>query len=307
MGNQRRFKYVAVLMGGVSSERDISLRSGQAAVRGLAGCGYRVEAVDLQSEKVVLPVGVEAVFLALHGRFGEDGTVQAILDAQGIPYTGSGAAASRMAMDKEASKRAWEKAGVPTAPFCMVSPGETVSFPLPAVVKPVSQGSSIGVHLVQEQAAYEVALADAFRHDDRVMVEAYVPGRELTVGILDGVVLPVVEIIAPDGWYGFGAKYTAGQTRYEVPAVLPDDLAGRLQELAMSAFTAVGCFGFGRVDFRLTPAGEAVALEVNTIPGLTETSLLPKAAAAAGICFDELCGRIMETACMGGGSGTCYE
>ncbi len=299
MGQGSRYKHVAVLMGGVSAEREISLRSGIAASAGLRACGYEVTEVDLQDACVHLPDGVEAVFLALHGTFGEDGAIQAQLDALGVAYTGSGAAASRRAMDKAVSKAIWQECGVPTAPFCVVSAGDPVVFDLPAVVKPVSQGSSIGVHLVQACDELGPALADAFQYDARVMVEAYIPGRELTVGILDGVALPVVEIVAPDGWYGFGAKYTTGQTRYEVPASLADVDVAHLQALALAAFNGLGCAGFGRVDFRLPPEGGAMALEVNTIPGLTETSLLPKAAAAAGISFAALCGRIMATAGMG--------
>jgi len=299
MGQGQRFRHVAVVMGGVSAERDISLRSGAAAVAGLRACGYDVTALDLQDQCLRLPAGVEAVFLALHGTFGEDGTIQQQLDLCGVPFTGSGAEASRLAMDKAASKAVWESLGIPTAPFCVVVPGEPVTLALPVVVKPVSQGSSIGVHLVRARASLGQALADAFQYDQRVMVEAYIPGRELTVGILDDMALPVVEIVAPDGWYGFGAKYTAGQTRYVVPAELGDVDTRQLQDIALAAFRSLGCVGFGRVDFRLPPDGLPMVLEVNTIPGLTETSLLPKAAAAAGFPFAALCGRIMETAGVG--------
>jgi len=291
-----RFQQVAVLMGGISAEREISLRSGRAAVQGLRACGYAVTEVDLVDAQVQLPAGTDAVFLALHGTFGEDGAVQEQLDRLGVAYTGSGAAASRRAMDKAAAKSLWQAQGVPTAAFCVVTTGDPVAFDGPVVVKPVSQGSSIGVHLVRAADALAPALEDAFRYDARVMVEAFVPGRELTVGILDREALPVVEIVAPDGWYGFGAKYTAGQTRYDVPALLDEGQARQLQELALAAFAALGCTGFGRVDFRLRPDGAAMVLEVNTIPGLTETSLLPKAAAAAGISFPALCERIMATA-----------
>ncbi|MFU8779527.1 MAG: D-alanine--D-alanine ligase [Kiritimatiellia bacterium] len=303
MGQVKAFKHVAVLMGGISAERDISLRSGAAAAAGLRACGYAVTTMDLQSEHFTLPDGIDVVFLALHGTFGEDGKIQALLDTKGIPYTGSGAVASRTAMDKAAAKLAWQRAGVPTAPFCVLSEGACVSFPLPAVVKPVSQGSSIGVHLVREEGEWAAALADAFRYDARVMVEAYVPGRELTVGILDDEALPVVEIVAADGWYGFGAKYTPGQTRYVVPAEISGQVARHLQKTALDAFRVLGCTGFGRVDFRLPPDGDPMVLEVNTIPGLTETSLLPKAAAVAGICFGALCERILVTAGCAGEQG----
>ncbi len=299
MGLDRRFEHVAVLMGGVSAERDISLRSGAAAVTGLRACGYTVTPIELQQTVLAIPPGIEAVFLALHGTFGEDGTIQQALMQRGIPFTGSGVDSSRLAMDKAASKACWMRQGIPTAAFHVVTkPGPSPSdFPL--VVKPVSQGSSIGVHLVRSAADWDAAVGDALQYDSRVMVETYVPGRELTVGILGGMPLPVVEIVAPEGWYGFGAKYTTGQTRYDVPAAISGQEAKHLQKVALEAFTALGCSGFGRVDFRLSPDGEAMVLEVNTIPGLTETSLLPKAAAAAGISFTQLCGRIMETAGMG--------
>jgi D-alanine-D-alanine ligase len=301
MKSTKTYQQVAVLMGGISAERDISLRSGSAAVAGLEACGYDVSEIVLQSEDVVLPEGIEAVFIALHGTFGEDGTVQAFLQHAGVPFTGSGAKASRLAMDKCASKDIWLKEGISTAPYCVCRKGEAVDFDFPAVVKPVSQGSSIGVHLVQGKDALPAALADALQYDSRVMVERYIPGRELTVGILGEEALPVVEIVAPDGWYGFGAKYSKGQTQYEVPAALSELEVGVLQEMALAAFTSLGCCGFGRVDFRLTPDGIPMVLEVNTIPGLTETSLLPKAAASAGISFADLCGRIMETAGLAAG------
>ena len=296
MDQKNRFQNVAVLMGGISAERDISLRSGAAAVAGLQACGYTVTSLDLQEAVLELPDNVEAVFLALHGTFGEDGTVQAELARRGIPFTGSGERASRLAMDKAAAKCCWERAGIPTAPFGVLSHPEVSPLHFPVVVKPVAQGSSIGVHLVQRPEDWDAALKDAFAYDVRVMVEAYIAGREVTVGILDGTALPVVEIVAPDGWYGFGAKYMTGDTRYDVPADLPADMAAHLQTIALQAFDALGCKGFGRVDFRLPDDGEAMVLEVNTIPGLTETSLLPKSAAAAGISFDQLCRRIMETA-----------
>lgn len=301
MKKTQKYQRVAVLMGGVSAEREISLRSGAAAVTGLQACGYAVQGIDLQSELVELPDDIEAVFIALHGTFGEDGKVQDLLRARGIPFTGSGAEASRLAMDKGASKAAWVAQGISTAPYCVCRIGDTVDFDFPAVVKPVSQGSSIGVHLVESKENLPTALEDAFRYDSRVMVESYIAGRELTVGILAEDPLPVVEIVAPGGWYGFGAKYSNGKTRYEVPAALSTSEVDMLQAMAVSAFHALGCCGFGRVDFRFTPDGVPMVLEVNTIPGLTETSLLPKAASAAGISFADLCGRIMETAGMASG------
>jgi len=292
----RKFMRVAVLMGGPSAEREISLRSGAAALRGLRECGYAAEAVEVTGRAFTLPPGTEAVFIALHGEFGEDGEVQAILDGMGVPYTGSGAAASRAAMDKLATKEAFMANGISTPAYALLQRGDKPQFPLPAVVKPVRQGSSFGVHLVREPSQMGAALEDAFRYDEQVLVETYIPGREVTVGVLDREVLPVVEIAAPDGWYGYEAKYTPGRTRYLCPAELPEAIRAEAQRLALAVFDALGCEGVGRVDFRLSPAGGLYVLELNSIPGLTETSLLPKAAAAAGIPFATLCDRLMRTA-----------
>jgi len=294
------YNRVAVLMGGPSAEREISLRSGAAALRGLRECGYAAEAVEVTGRAFTLPPGTEAVFIALHGEFGEDGEVQAILDGMGVPYTGSGAAASRAAMDKLATKQAFTANGIPTPAYQVLRRGARPDFALPAVVKPVRQGSSFGVHLVREASQMTGALEDAFRYDGQVLVEAYIPGRDLTVGILDREVLPVVEIAAPDGWYGYEAKYTPGKTRYLCPAELPGAVRVEAQRLALAVFDALGGEGFGRVDFRFSPDGGLFVLELNSIPGLTETSLLPKAAAAAGIPFATLCDRLMRTARCGG-------
>jgi len=296
-----RFKRIAVLMGGASNERDISLRSGRAVCGGLTDAGHVALPVMLDAERLdALPQGTEAVFIALHGGWGENGGAQAELDVRGIPYTGSGAAASRLAMDKVAAKRAIEAAGVATPPYEVLDAGaHRTALPPPLVVKPPCDGSSMGVGLVRHSAEWEAALDRARRLDSqgRVLVEAFIPGREWTVGVLGDEALPVVEIRAPDGWYGFEAKYTAGLTRY----VFPDDtadraLAARCQDLALRAFRAAGCRGMGRVDFRVTPAGDPFVLEINTVPGFTETSLLPKAAARRGIAFPELCARIVEAA-----------
>ncbi len=294
------YQRVAVLMGGPSAEREVSLRSGAAALRGLQESGYTATAVEVTGRTVKLPPGTEAVFIALHGEFGEDGEVQAMLDGMGMPYTGSGAEASRVAMDKILTKEAFTAHGIPTPAYRVLQRGDEPAFPLPAVVKPVRQGSSFGVHLVRESSQMAAALEDAFRYDGEVLIEAYIPGRELTVGVIDCEALPVVEIAAPDGWYGYEAKYTPGKTRYFCPADLPGAVQDEAQRLAVAVFDALGCEGFGRVDFRLSPEGGLYVLELNSIPGLTETSLLPKAAAAAGIPFAALCDRLMRTARCGG-------
>lgn len=292
----RRFKKVAVLKGGPSSERDVSLRSGAAVAKGLREAGYDVTEIDVKGCAVDIPAGVEAVFVALHGEFGEDGQVQAILNRKGIPYTGSGVEASRASFDKELSKIRCGKAGIPTPEYEVLRQGGRRSLPLPVVVKPACQGSSIGVHRVTDEADWIPALADSLRYDERVVVEQYIPGRELTVGVVDREALPVVEIVAPDGWYDYQAKYTKGASRYLVPAPIEESVRVLCQELSVRTFDALGCRGFGRVDFRLSPEGRPYLLELNNIPGFTETSLLPKAAAQAGLTFPALCDRIMGMA-----------
>lgn len=283
-------------MGGFSKEREVSLRSGAAVARGLRQAGYMVEEVDITGPELVLPENAQAAFIALHGEFGEDGAVQERLEVLGVPYTGSGPAASRLAFDKILSKQAMLSNGIPTPGYEVLQPGGRRQMPLPAVVKPPRQGSSFGVHRVLREAEWDAALADAMAYNGAVVVEEYIPGRELTVGIVGGQALPVVEIRAPDSNYDYRAKYTQGVTEYLAPAPLPEETAGRCQDLAVRTFQVLGGRGFGRVDFRLRDDGALFALELNTIPGFTETSLLPKAAAAAGLPFADLCRRIMELA-----------
>lgn len=292
----KRFKRVVVLKGGPSSEREVSLRSGGAVAKGLREAGYDVVELDVQGHTVDIPAGIEAVFIALHGEFGEDGQVQAILNQKGIPYTGSGVEASRASFDKEVSKRLCGKAGIPTPAYEILRKGGRRSLPLPVVIKPACQGSSIGVHRVTVEADWAAALADSLGYDERVVVEQFIPGRELTVGVVGREALPVVEIVAPDGWYDYQAKYTQGASQYLVPAPLDENVRRLCQELSVRTFDALDCRGFGRVDFRLTPEGRPYLLELNNIPGFTETSLLPKAAAQAGLTFPALCARIMEMA-----------
>ena len=294
-------KRVAVVMGGTSSERDVSLRSGAAVVQGLREAGFDVVPVVLDQDRIgALPEGVEAVFLALHGGYGENGGAQADLDRLGMPYTGPGAAASRITIDKVATKRILEDAGIPTAPFEVLPRGvETTALPLPVVVKPPRDGSSVGISKVTATEQWAAALKAAREVDPQgeVLVEAYIPGREWTVGIVGGEALPVVEIQAPGGWYGFAEKYTQGVTRYVFPESVEDaPLTAKCQMLALLAFQAVGCRGMSRVDFRVTPEGQPYVLEINTIPGFTATSLLPKAAAKKGLGFSALCARLLEYA-----------
>lgn len=295
-GGGRRFRRVGVLMGGPSAERDISLRSGRAVAGGLRQAGYEVEEIDVTDRTLAIPEGVEGVFVALHGAFGEDGEAQELLTERGIPYTGSGPEASRAAFDKLVSKRMFTEHGIPTAPYEVLRDGQSRGLPLPVVAKPACQGSSIGVHKVFHETEWEEAVRDGFTYGPELLVERYIEGRELTVGIVCDEALPVLEIVAPDCWYSFGAKYTSGACRYLVPAPLEEAQARTCRETALRVFRALGCRGLARVDFRMGADGEVYVLELNSIPGFTETSLLPKAAAAAGLAFPALCDRIMNVA-----------
>lgn len=291
-----RFNKVAVLMGGPSTEWEVSIRSGTAVAEGLRQAGYQVEAVSFRDRSPELPAGVEAVFIALHGEFGEDGQVQAYLRARGVPYTGSGPESSAIAFDKLRCKKVLERAKIPTPAWEVLRAGQARTLPLPVVTKPPRQGSSFGIGQAHTEAEFPGALAGSLAYDAEVLVEAFVPGHELTVGLVDGEALPVIEIVPDGGFYGFEQKYTKGATRYDVPAAIGEERTARCRALARKTFQALDCRGLGRVDFRMTPEGELFVLEMNTIPGFTETSLLPKAAAAAGIGFSALCARIMETA-----------
>ncbi len=301
-----RFKKVGVLLGGISDERDVSLRSGEAVGAGLQEAGYRVDLIDVREAAVEVAPDVEAVFNALHGTFGEDGGLQEVLETMKVPYTGSGPVSSRLSFDKILSKEVMEDHGLPTPRWLALDrcqrPGDCASvaaapeWGLPSVIKPSGQGSSIGVMCVEKMEEWPLALERAFTYGERVLVEQYIPGRELTVGIVDGEVLPVVEIIPGAGSYDYEAKYTAGKTQYEVPAALDADVAERCRSLALRLYDALSCSSLGRVDFRLDRDGELYILELNSIPGFTQTSLLPKAAACAGYHFASLCRKIMETA-----------
>lgn len=300
---------VAVIMGGTSAEREVSLKTGGAILRALRRGGHRARAVDAGPAlpRVMARGGFDAAFIALHGRGGEDGTVQGLLECLGLPYTGSGVLASALAMDKARAKRVFRDVGLPTPAFEVLEAGTRGAWPLgrlepPVVVKPMREGSTIGMSVVRSRRALRPALARALRHDTEALVEAYVAGRDLTVGVLGEEPLPVVEIRPRGGFYDYRAKYTAGRTEYLVPAPLAPRVERRVRGLALAAHRALGCRGASRVDFRLDERGRASLLEVNTIPGMTETSLLPKAAAAAGIGFDELVERILRAARTDGGA-----
>lgn len=290
------FKNVAVLKGGFSAEREVSLESGAAIANGLRKAGYHVAEIDITSPDFTVPDGIEAVFIALHGTFGEDGGVQARLTELGLPYVGADVEASRRSFDKLLTEICLREAGVLVPESETLRRGDHRTLPLPVAVKPPRQGSSVGCHLVFQESEWAPAMDDAFKYDDEVLVQQFIPGREFTVGILDGEVLPIVEIVTTAGWYDYTAKYKVDTTRYVIPAELDDRTAAQMQAATKKTFETLGARGFGRVDFRMTPEGEQFVLELNTIPGFTSHSLLPKAAAKAGIEFSVLCDRIMRTA-----------
>jgi D-alanine-D-alanine ligase len=347
-------KKVILFLGGTSSERDVSLASGIRIAQALREKGYDVKCVDPASgplspetEKSLLAGGVvkstppspddlkrmareslpklvkniplpgetDAVFLGLHGGYGEDGTIQALMDVVGVPYTGSGHLASAVAMDKDVSKQLFRVADVPTADWVMVSiadwratrgkgqlAGWVKKIGLPLIVKPPKEGSTVGLTVVKKAKDLSPAIDEAFKFDDEAMIEVFVPGRELTVCILGGEALPVGEIIPKHEIYDYECKYTPGMAVEEFPAKLTKKQTARVQELARRAFAALKLRGCARIDFRMSSEdGEFYCLEANTLPGMTGTSLAPQAAAAAGISFPELCDRIVKLAMEGVG------
>ena len=290
---------ITVMLGGPSAEREVSLRSGAAVAGALRSVGHHVDELDPREEPWTLPSGTDLVFLALHGTYGEDGTVQARLEELGVPYTGCDAEASRLAFDKVLTKQHCLEAGLPTARFVVVDSARTPwprGWKPPVVLKPVRQGSSVGLQFVDRVAEWSAGLAESLRHDDRVLVEERIPGRETTVGILDRQALPLVEVRPKKGGYDYRNKYTAGATDYLCPAPFDEATTRRIQAVGLGAFQAVGGRDYARVDVMVRKDGSPVVLEVNTLPGMTETSLLPKAAAAAGLSYAELCQRMVELA-----------
>ncbi|MBI4715442.1 MAG: D-alanine--D-alanine ligase [Nitrospirae bacterium] len=308
----RIMKRVGVLMGGMSSEREISLKSGRLVAEALKRRGYDVVPLDVDREvaAALRREKVEAVFIALHGRYGEDGAIQGLLEVMGIPYTGSGVLASAVGMNKIMTKRILESRRIPTPASIVVRrdgyPGagrESIrrrGLRFPWVVKPSAQGSTIGVRVVDREELLEEALGEAFRYDPEALVEEFIPGREVTAGILGGEPLPLVEIVPKESFYDYATKTTAGMAEYRVPAPLPLETTRAIQSAALDVHRAVGCRGVSRVDFRVDPTGRPFVLEINTVPGMTETSLLPQAARAAGIDYDTLVERILESAFRGG-------
>jgi D-alanine-D-alanine ligase len=287
------------MLGGFSAEREVSLKTGAAAAKALRSLGHQVHELDPPDDKWSLPPRTNVVFLALHGTYGEDGQVQARLEELGVPYTGCGPEASRLAFDKVITKQRCVATGVPTAKFMVFdAPGATwpMGWQPPVVLKPVKQGSSVGLQFVERVADFSAALTEAFRYDQQVLMEERIVGRETTVAILDGQVLPVVEVRPREGAYDYANKYTAGATEYFCPAPFDPPVTAAIQAAALGAFRAIGGRDYARVDVMVRENGEPVVLEVNTLPGMTETSLLPKAAAAAGLTYPELCQRMINLA-----------
>jgi D-alanine-D-alanine ligase len=290
---------VTVMLGGPSCEREVSLWTGAAAAKALRSLGHTVHQLDPREPSWQLHPDTEIVFLALHGAYGEDGTVQEELEKLGMPYTGCGPEASRVAFDKVLTKKRCLEADVPTARFAVLdSPAAPwpAGWKPPVVLKPVRQGSSVGLQMVEQIGQWEAALADAFRYDTEVLMEERIIGRETTVGILADQPLPVVEVRVKQGIFEYKNKYTPGAAEHFCPAPFDAATTARIQQAALGAFHAVGGRDYARVDVMVRPNGEPVVLEVNTLPGMTETSLLPEAAAAAGLSYAQLCQRMLELA-----------
>jgi len=297
-------KKIGVLYGGLSAEREVSLKSGAAVHQALVAQGYSAVAIDVGRDlaDVLKREGVEAAFVALHGRYGEDGCVQGLLELLQIPYTGSGVLASALAMHKLYSKQTFAACGILTAPFRCFRHGESVNladlpFGLPLVVKPVQEGSSVGVSIVREENQLEAALQLAFNHDKEILVEQYIKGQEVQVGILDDRPVGAIEIVPKNEFYDFEAKYTDGMAEHIFPAQLEQGLYKKSLQVGLAAHRALGCRGYSRVDLLVTTAGDCYVLEVNTLPGMTALSLFPEIAAkGAGLPFEVLVSRIIESA-----------
>ncbi len=309
-GHNGRAGKLGVLMGGPSTERGVSLKSGKAVYESLKQLNLDVIAIDIitdnieENKKLIEAQKIDCAFLALHGRFGEDGQIQEILDSLKVPYTGSGALASRIAMDKVASREIFENHGL-RVPKCAVIEKSVYKrihafdvkhMKAPFVVKPVAHGSSVGLSIADKEGDLYNAVNLAFSFDERVLIEEYISGREVTVGILDDNVLPVVEIIPKKRFFDYEAKYQSGMADYIVPAKLEVKSIYDLGQIALTAHKALGCYGCSRVDIILHNGNIPFILEVNTIPGFTQTSLLPKAAKAAGIGFAQLCIKLIQLA-----------
>jgi D-alanine-D-alanine ligase len=293
-------KKVAVLMGGPGSERDVSLATGRGVSKALKSLGIETVDVDARDENFSLPDDVDLAFIAIHGTFGEDGQVQRILEKRGVAYSGDGAKESELAFDKILTKEKFREHNVVTPDWEVIKIGQRPSIPIPIVVKPPRQGSTVGVYIIKSESELDSAIKEAAKYDSELLVEKFIPGRELTIGILGDQVLPILEIIPKGGFYDFTNKYpflnpqAGGGAEHVCPAKIDKEKTKEIQDLALRAYRAVGLQVYARVDVLLPDDGAATVLEVNTIPGMTEASLLPEAAAAAGINYVDLCRRIIE-------------
>ncbi|WP_141590712.1 D-alanine--D-alanine ligase [Myxococcus sp. AB056] len=301
-------KRVGVLLGGMSAERDVSLRTGEAVSGALRGLGYDVVEIDVGRD---LPARlaaekVDVAWLAVHGRYGEDGCLQGLLESLFIPYTGSGVLASALGMDKVYAKQVYVAHGIPTPAYrsfrdaaSALAAADSLPFPFPVVVKPSREGSSVGVHICKTRDAYDAAVTDAAKYAGTLLVEQFVKGREVQGGVLDDEALGVIEVRAAREFYDYDAKYKAGTgTQYLFPAPLPPDQYARVNEVCLAAHQALGCSGGSRSDVIVTDGGDVFLLETNTLPGMTASSLLPKIAAGRGIDFPALCERLLLGACL---------
>jgi len=292
-------KKIAVLMGGPGSERDVSLATGRGVSKALRSLGTQVVEIDVQDENFQLSDDTDLAFLTIHGTFGEDGQLQRILERRGIAYTGDSVEGSEIAFDKIRSKEKFRDHGVTTPVWEVIRPGQNPTIPLPVVVKPPREGSTVGVVIVKSEGEIESAISEAARYGRELLIEKFVSGRELTIGILGEQALPILEIIPKGGFYDFNNKYpflnpqAGGGAEHVCPAKIDAAKTREIQELALRAFRAVGLQVYGRVDAILSESGQPFILEINTIPGMTEASLLPEAAAAAGISYVDLCARII--------------
>ncbi len=297
-----RFKKVGVLMGGKSSEREVSLASGKAVANGLKRLGYEVCEIDaaLDLDKQIRQSGIEAAFIALHGKLGEDGTVQGLLEIMGVPYTGSGVTASAVAMDKHLTKTVLNAAGIPLASGILLNQNTSFTLPkgwsFPVVVKPADDGSSVGVSIARTEEAFKIALQKAFEISKKVLIEKFVAGKEIQVAVLNNKVLGSIEIEPMGEFYDYKAKYTKGGAIHHLPARIEKATNEKCMEIAQNAYQALECFGLARIDLIVPPSESPIVLEVNTIPGMTELSLAPEIAAHAGMSFDELVSAVMESA-----------
>ena len=293
-------KKVAVLMGGPGSERDVSLATGRGVSKALRSLGIDVVDVDVRDANFPLPDNVDLAFITIHGTFGEDGQVQKILESRGIAYTGDGVKESELAFDKIRTKEKFREHGVATPEWQVIKIGQRPTIPIPIVVKPPRQGSTVGIHIIKSENEFDSAIQEAAKYDSELLIEKFIPGRELTIGILGDQALPILEIIAKGGFYDFTNKYpflnpqAGGGAEHVCPAKIDKEKTKEIQELALRAYRAVGLQVYARVDILLPADGAATVLEVNTIPGMTEASLLPEAAAAAGIDYVDLCRRIID-------------